>query len=297
MNVNHILMKANLLYDCKSELAEGPWWHEAWNSFLWVDIEGGHLFRYNLSDGKVNSWDFSHRLTMVIEATGDKLLLALDAKLAVFDPKTDSLEWLLDLHPDDLSIRCNDGACDPQGRLWVGTMSLKMTEGAASLYRIGIDRKPQKMISGVTISNGLCWSLDGKIMYYIDSPTQKVQAFDFDPITGDITFKKDVILVPKELGTPDGMCMDENGLLWVGHYGGSGVYCWNPETGKVVDKIEVPAANVTSCAFGGPDGKQLLITTARENMSAEKLAEFPQSGSVFLADMPVKGATVFSSSL
>lgn len=290
-------MKANLLYDCKSELAEGPWWHEAWNSFMWVDIEGGHLFRYNLSDRKVTSWDFSHRLTLVIEASGKKLLLALDAKLALFDPENQSLEWLVDLHPEDSLMRCNDGACDPQGRLWVGTMSLEMTEGAASLYRVGNDRKPHQMISDVTISNGLCWSLDGKTMYYIDSPTQKVQAFDFDPDTGNIRFRKDVILVPEELGTPDGMCMDENGLLWIGHYGGSGVYCWNPETGKVVDKIEVPAPNVTSCAFGGPDGKQLLITTARENMSAEKLAEFPQSGSVFLADMPVKGAPVFSSSL
>ena len=297
MNVNNILMKANLLYDCKCELAEGPWWHATWNSFLWVDIEGGHLYRYNLSDGQVTTWDFPHRLTLVIEASAEKLLLALDAKIALFDPKTESLEWLLDLHPEDPSMRCNDGACDPQGRLWVGTMSLEMTEGAASLYRIGKDRKPHQVISSVTISNGLCWSLDGKMMYYIDSPTQKVQAFDFDPITGEITFKKDVILVPEELGTPDGMCMDENGLLWVGHYGGSGVYCWNPETGKVVDKIEVPAPNVTSCAFGGPDGKQLLITTARENMTAEKLSEFPQSGSVFSAGMPVKGAPVFSSSL
>ncbi|HSI76269.1 MAG TPA: SMP-30/gluconolactonase/LRE family protein [Lunatimonas sp.] len=290
-------MKATLLYDCRSELAEGPFWHAAWNSFLWVDIEGGHLYRYNLPDGQVTTWDFPHRLTLVIEASGNKLLLALDAKLALFDPKTESLEWLLDLHPDDSSMRCNDGACDPQGRLWVGTMSLEMTEGAASLYCIGRDRKPRLMISDVTISNGLCWSLDGKTMYYIDSPTQKVRAFDFDPHSGDIRFRKDVISVPKELGTPDGMCMDENGLIWVGHYGGSGVYCWNPETGKVVDKIEVPAPNVTSCAFGGPDGNQLLITTARENMSSEKLAEFPQSGSVFSALLPVKGAMVFSSSL
>lgn len=287
-------MKSSLLYDCRSELAEGPLWHAAWNSFLWVDIEGGHLYRYNLTDGKVSSWDFPHRVTLVIEAAGDKLLLALDAKLALFDPVTAALEVLLDLHAGDPSMRCNDGACDPQGSLWVGTMNLQMTAGAASLYRIGNDRIPHKLISNVTISNGLCWSLDGKILYYIDSPTRKVQAFDFDPTTGDIRFKKDVILVPEELGTPDGMCMDENGLVWIGHYGGSGVYCWNLETGKLVDKIDVPAPHVTSCAFGGPDGNQLLITTARENMSAEKLAEFPHSGSVFSAVLPVKGAPVFS---
>jgi sugar lactone lactonase YvrE len=287
-------MKANLLHDCRSELAEGPLWHEAWKSFMWVDIEGGHLYRYNISDGQVTTWDFPHRLTLVIEASGNKLLLALDAKLALFDPETESLEWLVDLHPDESSMRCNDGACDPQGRLWVGTMNLEMKKGAASLYRLSNDRKAHQMISNVTVSNGLCWSLDGKTMYYIDSPTQKVQAFDFDPHTGDIRFKRDAVIIPESLGTPDGMCMDENGMIWVGHYGGSGVYCWNPETGKAVDKIEVPAPNVTSCAFGGPDGNQLLITTARENMKDEQLAEFPHSGSVFLAALPVKGAPVFS---
>ena len=286
-------MKANLLYDCRSELAEGPLWISESNSFMWVDIEGGHLYQYRLADGEVRSWDFPHRLTMVIEASGGKLLLALDAKLALFDPKTEALDWLLDLHPDDPSMRCNDGACDPQGRLWAGTMSLQMTEGAASLYRIGNDRIPHRMLSGITISNGLCWSLDGKTMYYIDSPTQKVQAYRFDPQTGDIRFIKDVIVVPKELGTPDGMCMDENGLIWVGHYGGSGVFCWNPENGNLVEKIEVPAPNVTSCAFGGPSGNQLLITTARENMSDELLADYPHSGSVFSVNLPVKGAPVY----
>jgi len=287
-------MNASLLYDCKSELAEGPLWHAAWNSFVWVDIEGGQLYRYHLEDKEVTTWNFPHRLTLVLETSTDKLLLALDAKLAFFDPTTESLEWLADLYPGNTSLRCNDGACDPQGRLWVGTMSLQMTQGVAALFRLDKDLVPTKMVSNVTISNGLSWSLDGKTMYYIDSPTQKVQAFHFDPQTGDIRFNKDVILVPKELGTPDGMCMDENGMLWIGHYGGSGIFCWNPETGKLVDKVEVPAPHVTSCAFGGPKGNQLLITTARENMSGEKLEEYPLSGSVFTADMPVKGAPVYS---
>ena len=287
-------MKATLLHDCRSELAEGPLWHAAWNSFLWVDIEGGHLYRYNLADSQVTTWDFPNRLSLVLETCGERLLLALDAKLALFDPVTASLELLADLYPDNTSIRCNDGACDPQGSVWVGSMRLDAKEGAASLFRIGNDLAPREMISDVTVSNGLCWSLDGKTMYYIDSPTQKVQAFHFDPQTGDIRFKEDVILIPEDLGTPDGMCMDENGLLWIGHYGGSGIFCWNPETGKIVDKIEVPAPNVTSCAFGGPDGNQLLITTARENMSDEKLQEFPHSGSVFSAVLSVKGAPVFS---
>ena len=287
-------MKSSLLYDCKSELTECPIWHAAWNSFLWVDIEGGYLYRYNLEDKRVTSWDFPHRLTLVVETSSDKLLLALDAKLALFDPIMESLEWLVDLYPGNTSLRCNDGACDPQGRLWVGTMSLQMTQGVAALFRLDKDLVPKEMVSNVTISNGLSWSLDGKIMYYIDSPTQKVQAFHFDSQTGNIRFKKDVILVPEKFGTPDGMCMDENGMLWIGHYGGSGIFCWNPETGKLVDKIEVPAPHVTSCAFGGPQGNQLLITTARENMSDEKLEEYPLSGSVFIAEMPVTGAPVFS---
>ncbi|WP_209330152.1 SMP-30/gluconolactonase/LRE family protein [Lunatimonas salinarum] len=284
-------MKASLLYDSQCMLAEGPYWKSDWGAFLWVDIEHGTLYSYELESGQLKTWQFPHRLTLVLEQ-GEVFILALDGKLARFDPKTAQLEWLLELESDP-SIRCNDGACDPAGRIWVGTMGLDFREGAGSLFCVDKGWQMTKKLDGVTISNGLAWSLDTKTLYYIDSPTRKIKAFDFDVSTGDIVYRKDAVVVPEELGTPDGMCLDEEGMLWVGHYGGSGVYRWNPEDGTLMDRIEVPAPHVTSCAFGGPEGKHLLITTARENMNAEQLANFPQSGGVFIIELPVKGAPVF----
>ena len=158
---------------------------------------------------------------------------------------------------------------------------------------VGKDLSVTKKVEDVSISNGICWSLDNKTMYFIDSPTREIKAYDYNLATGDISFKNVAVEIPESLGTPDGMCMDQNGKLWVAHYGGFGVYQWDPETGEQLDKINVPAPNVTSCAFGGKERNQLLITTAQENMTAEMLKKYPLSGGVFSCDMDVKGAPVF----
>jgi sugar lactone lactonase YvrE len=289
------MQKATLLHDSKCMLAEGPYWKADWNAFLWVDIEHGTLFSYSFSDKHLRTWHFPHRLTVVLEE-GNHFVLALDGKLARFDPATEKLDWLLEVESDP-NLRCNDGACDPAGRIWIGTMGLDFRAGAGSLYCVDRGWKLEKKLDNITISNGLAWSRDRKSLYYIDSPTRIVRAFDFNPDTGQIAYRKDAVVVPDSLGTPDGMCMDEDGMLWVAHYGGSGVYRWNPENGELLDKIPVDAPHVTSCAFGGPDGKQLLITTARENMTQDQLDQFPHSGGVFLAEVPIRGAKVFAVSI
>ncbi|MFC4871856.1 SMP-30/gluconolactonase/LRE family protein [Negadavirga shengliensis] len=286
-------MEASLLYPSKCILAEGPYWHAKWNSFLWVDIEKGTLYRYDWAKKKVKTWDFPHRLSLVLEGKGDGLILALDARLARFDPDTENLTWLVDIETEKPLNRCNDGACDASGRLWVGTMSTQFDKNAGALYCVDTDFTLTKKVASVTISNGIAWSLDHKTMYYIDTPTKSVQAFGYEVKTGDISYIKEAITIPEGMGSPDGMCLDEKGHLWIAHYGGSGVYCWDPGSGKLLDKIEVPAPHVTSCAFGGSEGNQLLITTARENMIDAQLEEFPDSGSVFAVPMPVKGSPVY----
>jgi sugar lactone lactonase YvrE len=221
------------------------------------------------------------------------LILALDAKLARFDLQTENLEWLMDIEKGLPENRCNDGACDAKGRLWVGTMSTQFTEGAGALYMVDNALTLQQKLFPVSISNGISWSLDHKTMYYIDSPTGKIQAFRFELSTGNIEYKRNVVNIPNEMGVPDGMCTDEKGMLWVAHYGGFGVHQWNPETGLLLDKIDVPVPNVTSCAFVGQNWNQLLITTARENLDHEMLEQYPASGSVFIAKLKVKGADVY----
>jgi sugar lactone lactonase YvrE len=286
-------LKAKLLFDAQCTLAESPTWLVEKATYLWVDIEKGHLFSLKHDEKGVKKWYFPHRLTLVVPGIKGDYILALDGKIARFDPESEKFTWLCDLEPGKPENRCNDGACDRDGRLWVGTMSTKFTDHAGALYCIEKDMTVNKKVDKVSISNGICWSLDHKTMYFIDSPTREIKAYDYDLATGNIKFNKVAVKIPESLGSPDGMCMDENGKLWVAHYGGSGVYQWDPESGSQLDKIDVPAPHVTSCAFGGKDLNQLLITTAQENMTPEMLETYPLSGGVFICEMPVKGAEVF----
>lgn len=232
---------------------------------------------------------FPGRLAVVLEGKENELILGLDRSLIRFDLETGKQEKMLELEHEFPLHRFNDGKVDPRGRIWIGTLSTLFTEGAGSLYRISEDLIIEKKLENLTISNGMAWTEDQSSFYFIDSPTQKVQEFGFDVVSGEISFKRIVIDVPKEIGTPDGMCIDQEGMLWIAHYGGSGVYRWNPKSGNLLDKIDLPVPHVTSCAFGGPNLDQLLITTAQENLSPELLMQFPESGNVFLVKVEVGG--------
>jgi sugar lactone lactonase YvrE len=284
-------MKAVHLYATQCILGEGPYWHARRKSFFWVDIEKGTLFEYTQLSGKIKTWNFKHRLSLALEAKEiDHMILALDLKIARFNLKTEELEWLTTVEEGLPLNRCNDGKCDAEGRLWVGTMSRMFTAGAGSFYSIDQNFKFQKHLDQITISNGMAWSEDNKTLYYIDSPTQQVNAFYFDLENGEIRFDRTVIEIPTEMGTPDGMCIDQEGKLWVAHYGGFGVYRWDPVSGKLMEKIELPVPNITSCTFGGENLDILLITTARENLTDSQLAEYPFSGDVFLVQTNTKGS-------
>jgi len=286
-------MQITTLFPSQCILAEGPLWHKERNSCFWVDIERGILYEYGWDNRELNTWSFDYRVTLVIQANNNEVILALDRSIARFDLETEKLEWLVDVEHQLPNNRCNDGACDSQGRIWVGTMALDIQQGAASLYCIENDRSVVKKISDITISNGLAWSADDRTFYYIDTPTKMVQAYHYDSESGEIGFDRTAIEIPEEMGSPDGMAIDSEGMLWIAHYGGFGVCRWNPETGKLMEKIEIPVPNVTSCAFVGENLDKLLVTTASENLSEEELRKYPESGNVFLAEMKVKGRPAY----
>ncbi len=299
-------MNATHLYSSQCFLGESPFWHEGRKSCFWVDIEDRRLFEYswpadplqgsNASHPPpmVRQWQFDKRVTLVLRDKQDRLLLGMEGGLAKFDLDTGRLEWLMDIEKEMYKHRCNDGGIDSEGRLWVGTLHMDFAEGAGSLYCIDEDLFLQKKIAGVTISNGLVWSPDNTRLYYIDSPRRRVDSFVFDPVSGAIRFEKVAVQIPEHMGGPDGMAIDEEGMLWVAHWGGFGVYRWNPLTGELLDSVKVPVPNVSSCVFGGEELDHLIISTARQDLSAEELARYPQSGDVFVARLPVKGAPVYS---
>ena len=168
-------------------------------------------------------------------------------------------------------------------------MHLEHKEGSGALYCIDTNLTVHKKLNHTTISNGIVWSLDNNRLYYIDSPTQVVQSFVYKEKSGEIIFEKNAFQIPVEMGTPDGMAIDEEGMLWIAHWGGFGIYRWNPRNGQLIDRIQLPAPQVTSCAFAGENLDHLIITTARENLKEEELKKYPESGNTYFIKAAVKG--------
>jgi sugar lactone lactonase YvrE len=290
-------ISASSLYPSQCILGEGPLWYAGRNSCFWVDIEKGILYEYRFSDEQTITYSFEGRISMVIECTDGNLMITLDRKIFKFHPDSGQLEFYLEVDPEMETHRFNDGAADSQGRLWAGTMHLSHHPGTGILYCMETGYKPEPKLEGLAISNGIAWSPDNGHMYFIDSPTHRIDAYFFNEENGRIEFDRTAINIPPEKGAPDGMAIDSEGMLWIAQWGGFGVFRWDPKSGKLIDKIELPVPQVSSCAFVGEELDRLIITTARENMSKSQLEKYPQSGDCFIAELPVKGLPVFSCSL
>jgi sugar lactone lactonase YvrE len=187
----------------------------------------------------------------------------------------------------DTSVRMNEGGCDPDGRFYCGSMAYDQHPGAGALYRLDSDGSVRLVLENVTISNGLEWSPDGSRAYYNDTATQRIDVFDYDGESG-LTGRRPFAEIPAEAGGPDGLTVDAEGGVWVALYGGGAVRCYTPE-GVLDEVIEVPAKQVTACAFGGQDHSQLFITTSREGLGG---GEDPLAGSLFRAAVGVAGLPV-----
>jgi sugar lactone lactonase YvrE len=284
--MNH---KADLFVDGQCALGEGSIWDSRESVLCWLDIEGRRLFVTDTTAGSTRSFDLGDKAGTVVPRATAGLIVALSHSLVAFDPATSSMETLASFETDAPANRANDGKCDPSGRLWFGSMCPGSEPGTARLYRVDTDLTVTEMLKGVTISNGIVWSHDRKRMYYIDTPTRRIDVFDYDERQGTIAGRRSCIEVPETMGYPDGMTIDDQGCLWVALFGGSRVVCWNPDTGEQLARVDLPVSNVTSCAFGGRNLDELYITTARHLLSKEQLAQQPHAGGLFVARPGAKG--------
>jgi len=285
---NQQQITARQIYPSANIIGEGPVWHAARNSFFWIDIEGKKLHEIVWANQQVTVWEMPQRIGMVAVCEDGNLIVALQDGLAKFDLKTTALEWLMGIEKDIVTNRANDGKCDSEGRLWLGTMDVQASRNSGSLYCVDGNSITQQ-ITSLTIPNGMAWSLDNKRFYFIDSPQRKIDTYLFDAATGSIHFERTAVEVPEAMGMPDGMCIDEEGMLWVAHWGGHCVGRWDTETGKLLCRIELPVPQVSSCVFGGKNLDQLFITTASVGLSEDELLRYPASGHVFVAEPGVKG--------
>ncbi len=286
-------MTADLILDQKARLGEGAIWHPDENRFYWIDIENGLVHIFDPATGDNQTVSVVERVGTVVPDSQGNALVALESGIYHLNLRTAKKTLLAAPEQGIRGNRFNDGKCDPAGRLWAGTMTMENKKGAGGLYQLDLDGAVRRMKGQVTISNGICWSLDHKTMYYIDTPTGMVEAFDYQVASGTISNSREVIRVPEEMGYPDGSTIDEEGMIWIALWGGGMVGRWDPKTGQLLQKIEVDALNVTSCAFGGPDLATLYITTAREGLDEAQLDRYPKSGGVFAVDPGVKGVPAF----
>jgi sugar lactone lactonase YvrE len=239
-----------------AKLAEGPRWDAAARRLLWVDIEGRKL--HVLEGGEDRAMAFEAMVCAAAPTSGGAVLVALADRLALVDLADESVRTLVRL-PQGPALRSNDGACDAAGRFWIGTMGLDQAPGAGALYRY--DGSLERVLDEVTLSNGIGWTRDDARMYYIDSPLQRVDLFDFELASGRVENRRRFVSIDESDGIPDGLTVDDEGGIWVALYGGSCVHRYD-ESGHLDAVLEVPAENVTSCCFGGDDGRSLFVTTA-----------------------------------
>ena len=279
-----------LVLDARAELGEGPRWDSAHQRLLWVDIMRGRVHAFTPSTGACRNVAVGRPVgALACTAATDRLVgcgrdgslvLAVAGGFARLDLDSETFEVQAAVEADRPQNRMNDGACDGAGRFWAGTMALDEGPGAGALYRLDPDLTVHTMLTGVTISNGLDWSLDGRRMYYVDSPTRRIDVFDFDVATGSIADRRTFASVPADAGVPDGLTVDAAGFVWLALWGGAALRRYDPD-GTLERVVPLPVTHPTSCAFGGAGLDELYVTSARRPLTAEEKARQPQAGGVF----------------
>jgi len=271
-------------------LGEGPIWHAGRKSWCWVDIIEKKLFEMPHSKFGEPVIHVLNEMTSALAVCDDgRLLLATETSLFSYDLDSQQFHIMCKL-PIAENMRTNDGGVSPTGEFWISTMEKSPSGHLGEIYSIDSQLEITKQATGIAIPNTMCWlnedefllsdSFD-QIMYKVPIEAGKLQYFQ----------KKEFINLTSSKATPDGGAIDERGFVWNAQWGGSKVVCYDTK-GIAVDQILLPVPQPSSCCFGGPVGKHLLITTAREGLSKEELLKYPLSGSIFCVELDVKGAKI-----
>ena len=287
---------AELVLNVRAELGEGPVWDAASGTLYRVDLFAGVVHRYQPASGLTGSVEVGEIIGCVVPRQSGGLLAATASGIYHLDPATGAKTRVSAIEADRPETHFNDGKVDPAGRFWFGSIAVDRTSDVrGDLYSLEPDLTVTHRLAGVDNTNGMDWSPDGRTMYYIDSLTRQVTAYDYDAASGAISNPRPLVTLPEGTGVPDGMTVSVDGTLWVAHWGGARVTRWHPATGALLQTIAVPANLTTSCAFAGPALDELYITTARYQEPITALAAQPFAGGLFRYRTDTKGrpAAVF----
>jgi sugar lactone lactonase YvrE len=282
--------EVELVVDAHAQVGEGPVWDPRERKLVWLDIMSSQVRRFDPASGQDEVIDVGQHVGAVAMRESGGMVMAMRDGFGVLDLPSGTVEMVDHTGGDDPESRFNDGKCDRAGRFWAGTMAYdwQTRRGGSALYRLDPGFRVQKMLDGVSVSNGLDWSPDDRLMYYIDSPTLQIGVFDYDAASGAIENRRALITLPEGLGFPDGMTVDSEGCIWLAVFGGGVVRRYSPD-GSLDRELRMPARQVTSVAFGGDDLGDLYITCAAAWLSDEALSEQPHAGGLFRHRPDVKG--------
>lgn len=281
--------EARLVLDCANLLGEGPVWSAARGALFWTDIHGRRLWSYDPATGEGRGREAPDRIGCFAFRRDGTLLVAFAGGFAFWDPETGRHEPLHPFEPDLPTTRLNDGRCDRRGRLVAGGMDEASPRRAiSSVWRLGPDLAPERLIQGVRISNSICFSPDGGTLYFADTPERKIWAYPYEIETGRLGERRLFHALPPGPGNPDGSVVDAEGFLWNAEWGAGRVVRYDPE-GRVERVVRVPTSCPSCPAFGGPDLTTLYVTTARFDMTPDQLARDPHAGGLFAVETGIRG--------
>lgn len=279
MTINENLVAVETVVSRPSQLGEGAFWDHRRGLLYWVDILGEKVCVFDPRTGINREWEAGAMVGTVVPTLAGDLILARHHDIVRMDLIT-GVKTPFAVRGASPAIRFNDGKCDPAGRLWVGTMELHGKPDAGTLYCLDSDGVLSAKVTPTTISNGIAWSLNRGLMYFVDSGRNDVRVWDFDAGSGSIENER-VAFRNEQNGFFDGMTIDAEGMLWIAVFGAGQVRRYDPSSGRVVQVIRFPVSQITSCAFGGAKLEDLYVTSGREEFTEEDRMREPQAGSLF----------------
>ncbi|HEY7473931.1 MAG TPA: SMP-30/gluconolactonase/LRE family protein [Vicinamibacterales bacterium] len=281
-------MTPDFVLDARAQLGEGPLWDDQRERLLFVDIMRGHVHEFDPVANHDRIVEVGEPVGAVALTTRGDWIVATQTGFSRLDPQTGVRSVIALVEADQPETRMNDAFVDGRGRLWAGTMGMGGVSGRGALYRLDPDGSVTRMLAGVSISNGLDWSPDDRLMYYVDLPTGRIDCFDFDADAGTIRSRRPLVEINSKLGWPDGLVVDADGHVWVALWAGGAVHRYAPD-GRLESVVRFPVTLTTKPAFGGPDLGDLYVTSAWIDLDEAGRMREPLAGGLFRLKPGVRG--------